>query len=91
MIRLMECNMQVMMLTAKGQFTFDKQLLQHLGVKSGEKVLVKKLPDGSLKVEAEKHQIDILSLSGSLKGEVRLSDAELQAAIRESYSQRGGL
>jgi len=81
--------MQTMTLTAKGQFTFDQRLLHHLGVKAGEKVLVKMLPDGSLKIEAEKNQGDILSLAGSLKSRVRLSDEQLQEAIRQSYIQGG--
>ena len=81
--------MQTMTLTARGQVTFNEHLLHHLGVKAGEKVLVKMLPDGSLKIEAEKNQIDILSLAGSLKGNVRLTDDQLQEAIRQSYIQRG--
>ncbi|WP_265257616.1 hypothetical protein [Verminephrobacter aporrectodeae] len=76
-------------LTTKGQFTFNQQLLDHLGVKSGEKVLVKKLPDGSLKIEAEKNQIDILSLSGSIQSDIQATDAKLQDSIRQSYIQRG--
>ncbi|MCW8200318.1 AbrB/MazE/SpoVT family DNA-binding domain-containing protein [Verminephrobacter aporrectodeae subsp. tuberculatae] len=76
-------------LTTKGQFTFNQQLLDQLGVKAGEKVLVKKLPDGSLKIEAEKNQIDILSLSGSMKSDIQATDAELQNSIRQSYAQRG--
>ncbi|MCW5219846.1 hypothetical protein D5041_08685 [Verminephrobacter aporrectodeae subsp. tuberculatae] len=76
-------------LTTKGQFTFNQQLLDHLGVKAGEKVLVKKLPDGSLKIEAEKNQIDILSLSRSMQSDIQATDAELQDSIRQSYIQRG--
>lgn len=78
-----------MTLTAKGQFTFNKSLMEHLGIKAGEKIIVKKLPDGSLKVEAAKKQIDILSLAGSLKTNVQLTDDELQQAIQHSYIQRG--
>ncbi|MCW8176607.1 hypothetical protein [Verminephrobacter aporrectodeae] len=74
-------------LTTEGQFTFNQQLLDHLGVKAGEKVLVKKLPDGSLKIEADKNQIDILSLSGSIQSDIHATDAELQDSIRQSYIQ----
>ncbi|MDR0563528.1 MAG: AbrB/MazE/SpoVT family DNA-binding domain-containing protein [Azoarcus sp.] len=78
-----------MTLTAKGQFTFNKSLMEHLGVKPGEKVIIKKQPDGTLKIEAEKKQIDLLSLAGSLKTNVQLSDEALQSAIQQSYVRRG--
>jgi len=63
--------------------------MEHLDVEAGEKVLIKKMPDGSLRIEAEKNQIDIMSLAGTLKTTVRLTDEELQAAIANSYVQAG--
>lgn len=42
--------MTTLTITAKGQVTFKKDLLEHLGVAPGQKVDVDKLPDGSLKV-----------------------------------------
>jgi antitoxin PrlF len=77
--------MTTMTLTAKGQFTLNKQLMEHVGVKVGDKVIVKKQIDGSLKIEAEKNQIDILSLAGSLKTNIQLTDEALDAAISQSY------
>jgi len=74
-------------LTSKGQFTFNKQLMEHINVKAGERILINKMPDGSLKIEAEKNQIDIMSLAGSLKSTVRLTDDELQTAITDAYVQ----
>jgi bifunctional DNA-binding transcriptional regulator/antitoxin component of YhaV-PrlF toxin-antitoxin module len=38
--------------TAKGQVTLRKDLLQHLGVHPGEKVSVDKLPDGRIEMKA---------------------------------------
>jgi len=32
-----------MTLTSKGQFTFNKQLMEHLNVKAGDKVLINKM------------------------------------------------
>jgi len=78
-----------MTLTAKGQCTFNKQLLEHLSVKPGEKILIRKLPDASLKIEAEKHRIDFMSLAGSLKTDLHLTDDALQAAIGEAYAHSG--
>jgi AbrB family looped-hinge helix DNA binding protein len=37
---------------AKGQITLGKDLLEHLGVRPGEKITVEKLPDGRIEVRA---------------------------------------
>jgi antitoxin PrlF len=39
-------------LTMKGQITLNRDLLQHLGVKSGERVEFAKLPGGELRLRA---------------------------------------
>jgi bifunctional DNA-binding transcriptional regulator/antitoxin component of YhaV-PrlF toxin-antitoxin module len=44
--------MSTLTITAKGQVTFRKELLQHLGVRPGEKLAVQKLPDGRIEVKA---------------------------------------
>ncbi|OQW55986.1 MAG: hypothetical protein A4S17_05555 [Proteobacteria bacterium HN_bin10] len=44
--------MGTLTITAKGQVTLKRDLLEHLGVKPGQKVDVDLLPDGSLKVRA---------------------------------------
>lgn len=44
--------MSTLTVTAKGQVTLRKDLLQHLGVQAGEKVAVEKLPDGRIEVKA---------------------------------------
>jgi bifunctional DNA-binding transcriptional regulator/antitoxin component of YhaV-PrlF toxin-antitoxin module len=80
--------MTTMTLTGKGQFTLNKLLLKHLGIKPGEKVLIRKLSDGSLKIEAERNQIDISSLAGLLRTNVSLSNEELENAIRKSYTKQ---
>jgi AbrB family looped-hinge helix DNA binding protein len=38
--------------TAKGQVTLRKDILEHLGVHPGEKIAVDKLPDGRIEVRA---------------------------------------
>lgn len=45
--------MSILTVTAKGQITLRKDLLQHLGVDPGEKVAVDKLPDGRIEIRAE--------------------------------------
>jgi hypothetical protein len=40
------------LVTAKGQVTLRRDLLEHLGVHSGEKIAVEKLPEGPIEVKA---------------------------------------
>jgi bifunctional DNA-binding transcriptional regulator/antitoxin component of YhaV-PrlF toxin-antitoxin module len=40
-------------ITSKGQVTFRKDILRHLGVGPGEKVSVEKLPNGRVEVRAQ--------------------------------------
>jgi AbrB family looped-hinge helix DNA binding protein len=44
--------MNTLTVTAKGQVTLRKDLLEHLGVHPGEKIVVDKLPDGRIEVKA---------------------------------------
>jgi AbrB family looped-hinge helix DNA binding protein len=53
--------------TAKGQVTLRKDLLEHLGVHPGEKITVDKLPDGRIEIKAARPTGDISDVFGSLK------------------------
>lgn len=44
--------MGTLTVTSKGQVTLRKDILKHLGVHPGEKVIVDKLPDGRIEVKA---------------------------------------
>jgi len=44
--------MSTLTVTAKGQVTLRKDLLEHLGVRPGEKITVDKLPDDQIEVKA---------------------------------------
>jgi bifunctional DNA-binding transcriptional regulator/antitoxin component of YhaV-PrlF toxin-antitoxin module len=79
--------MTAITLTANGQFTISEPLLEHLGIKAGQRVVVTKLPDHSLKLEAEKNKKDFFDLIGSLKTDIRLSDEQLEAAIGAGKSR----
>jgi antitoxin PrlF len=81
--------MDTMTLTAKGQFTFNKRLLEHIGVKAGDKVLVKKLPDGSLKIQAQKSAVPVSALFGCIETELHFTTDEINAAIRKGYASCG--
>jgi AbrB family looped-hinge helix DNA binding protein len=56
-------------ITAKGQVTLRKDILQHLGVRPGEKISVDKLPDGRLEVKAARPVGRISDVFGFLKRE----------------------
>lgn len=44
--------MNKLTVTAKGQVTLRKEILQHLGVQPGEKIVVDKRPDGRIEMKA---------------------------------------
>ena len=44
--------MSTLTVTAKGQVTLRKDLLEHLGIGPGEQISVEKLPDGRIEVRA---------------------------------------
>jgi bifunctional DNA-binding transcriptional regulator/antitoxin component of YhaV-PrlF toxin-antitoxin module len=58
--------------TAKGQVTLKRDLLQHLGIKAGERVAFEKLPDGELRVRAAQPTSTIEDFLGCLAGKVKL-------------------
>ncbi len=53
--------------TAKGQVTLRRDILQHLGIKPGDKISVDKLPDGRLTVQAARPAGKISDAFGYLK------------------------
>jgi len=59
--------MSTLTVTAKGQVTLRKDLLRHLGVHPGEKVVVDKLPDGRVEMKAAKPAGRISDVFGFLK------------------------
>jgi len=44
--------MNTLTITSKGQVTLRKDLLKHLRVQAGEKIIVHKLPDGRVELKA---------------------------------------
>ena len=59
-------------ITAKGQVTLKRDLLQHLGVKPGERIDFDKLPGGELRVRAARPTGTIDDFLGILAGKVKL-------------------
>jgi AbrB family looped-hinge helix DNA binding protein len=59
--------MSILTVTAKGQVTLRKDVLEHLGVHPGEKITVHKLPDGKIEVKAARPTGKISDVFGLLK------------------------
>jgi len=59
--------MSTLTVTAKGQVTLRKDVLEHLGVHPGEKITVNKLPDGRIEVKAARPTGKISDVFGLLK------------------------
>lgn len=54
--------------TARGQVTFRKDLLKHLGVQPGRKIDVELLPDGQISLRAARPKGSINDFIGCLAG-----------------------
>ena len=79
--------MATLTVTARGQVTFRKDLLRHLGIAPGDKVHVEKLPDGKVSLRASRPGT-IDDFFGCLEGKtdkVATLD-EIQAAIEAGWS-----
>jgi antitoxin PrlF len=57
--------------TAKGQVTLKRDLLQHLGVRPGERVDFEKLPGGELRLRATRPKGTIDGFLGLLAGRTK--------------------
>jgi AbrB family looped-hinge helix DNA binding protein len=80
--------MTTLTVTAKGQVTFRKDVLEHLGVHPGEKIEVEKLPSRRIEVRAVKSANPISGVFGTLKHKTgpRLSVDEMNRIAARSWS-----
>ena len=84
--------MNTLTITARGQVTFRKEVLQHLGIRPGEKIELDLLPDGRAELKAAQPKGTFRQLRGILKGKtngVRLSVEEINDAIAEAGAAAG--
>lgn len=63
--------MTTLTVTARGQVTFRKDVLQHLGVRPGEKIELELLPNGRGILRAAKPRGTIASFVGLLAGRTK--------------------
>lgn len=74
--------------TLKGQITLERDLLQHLGVKPGERIDFEKLPGGELRVRAARPVGTIDDFLQVLDGKVKL-DKPLTVEAMNAIAEAG--
>jgi bifunctional DNA-binding transcriptional regulator/antitoxin component of YhaV-PrlF toxin-antitoxin module len=82
--------MHKLTVTAKGQITLRKDLLNHLGVRPGEKIVVDTFPDGRVDITAARPSgkiSDVFDIFKRKKGP-RLSIEEINAIARKGWAGR---
>jgi bifunctional DNA-binding transcriptional regulator/antitoxin component of YhaV-PrlF toxin-antitoxin module len=80
--------MAILTVTARGQVTFKKEILQHLGIKPGEKIELDLLPDGRGVLKASRSTGNINAFVGMLSGSTRkvVSIEEMNTAISQGWA-----
>jgi bifunctional DNA-binding transcriptional regulator/antitoxin component of YhaV-PrlF toxin-antitoxin module len=80
--------MTTLTVTAKGQVTFRKDVLKHLGVQPGQKITVEALPGGRIEVRAARPAGQISDAFNFLKIEngPSLSIDEINEAAAEGWA-----
>ncbi len=80
--------MSLLTVTAKGQVTLRKDVLQHLGIQPGGKISVDKLPNGRIEVRAARPTGHISDVFNLLKDETgpKLTIDEINEAIAEGWA-----
>jgi len=76
--------------TAKGQVTLRRELLDHLGVEPGEKIVVDFLPSGRAEVRAAKSPATIEGFIGCLnrRGTPSVSIEEMNEIVASGWAGR---
>jgi bifunctional DNA-binding transcriptional regulator/antitoxin component of YhaV-PrlF toxin-antitoxin module len=84
--------MTTLTITTRGQVTFRKEVLQHLGIKPGEKIELDLLPDGRAELKAIAKKDELRRLAGFLKGKTNgklLAIEEINEAIADAGAAAG--
>jgi bifunctional DNA-binding transcriptional regulator/antitoxin component of YhaV-PrlF toxin-antitoxin module len=78
----------ILTVTAKGQVTLRRDVLEHLGVRPGEKIVVDKLPNGRIEVKAARPTGLISDVFDFLKreGGPSLSIEEINEAAAKGWT-----
>lgn len=79
--------MAILTVTARGQVTFKKEVLQHLGIKPGEQIELDLLPDGRGILKAARRAGTIAEFVGLLAGRTKKMATleEINAAAAQGW------
>jgi AbrB family looped-hinge helix DNA binding protein len=82
--------MDTLNVTSKGQVILRKDILEHLGIRPGEKVAVEKLPGGRLELRAPGLSGKISDVFGFLErdGGPSLSDEDLNKIAAQGWTDK---
>ena len=80
--------MATLTVTARGQVTFRKEILVHLGVKPGEKIALELLPDGRAALRAARPSKTIDGFIGLLAGKTskKATLEEIEEATAQGWA-----
>ena len=80
--------MTTLTVTSRGQVTFRKEVLQHLGIKPGDKIELDLLPDGQGMLKAARPAGTIDSFVGLLAGRSKkvATIEEINAAVAKGWA-----
>ena len=84
--------MATLTVTSRGQVTFRRDILKHLGIQPGGRIRLDLLPDGKAELKAEQPKGSWHELSGILKSKSNgshLSIDELNDAIANAGAEAG--
>ena len=81
--------MPALTITAKGQVTFRKEILQHLGLKAGEKIELDLIPGGKVIIQALKPTGRMSDFIGCLANKTNkvLTIEEINEATQQAWSK----
>jgi AbrB family looped-hinge helix DNA binding protein len=82
--------MATLTITARGQVTLRKKVLEHLGIKPGEQIELELLPDGRGVIRAAKRTGKIQDFFGVLAGKTKkvATIEEMNEAAAEGWAGR---
>ncbi len=80
--------MTTLTVTSKGQVTLRRELLQHLGVKPGDRITIDKLPEGRIEVAAARGTGSISDVFGMFKNpdQRTVTIEEMNEIIADSWA-----
>lgn len=82
--------MTILTVTARGQVTFRKEVLQHLGIQPGDKIELNLLPNGQGILKAAKPAGEISNFVGLLAGRTQkvATIEEINEAAAQAWAQQ---